>query len=134
VRGDPVDLRTDIFSLGAILYEMVTGRHPFDARNSLSRMSAILEAEPPPLSSRLGSIPPELNVIVRRALAKDPQDRYGNMQELLADLKTVRSCGTPHVTHSEESLKSHRLCIAGWLAVGLLLLALIVSLLLKLIR
>ncbi len=134
VRGDPVDLRTDVFSLGVILYEMVTGRYPFDARNSLSRMSAILEAEPPPVTSRLANIPAELNAIVRRALAKDPRDRYASMPEFLADLRSVHNSGTAQPISVQESLKSRRLSLAGWIAGGLLLLALIAGLLYFLLR
>jgi serine/threonine-protein kinase len=90
IRGDAVDQRTDIFSFGALLHEMLTGRHPFDARSSLSRMSAILTADPPVLSSKAGSIPPELEHIVCKALAKEPMDRFQNMADVLTGLYAVR--------------------------------------------
>jgi eukaryotic-like serine/threonine-protein kinase len=91
VRGDPLDCRTDIFSLGVVLYEMLCGRHPFEARNSLSRMSAILDAKPAPLASKYTSVPKGLEVIIRKALAKTPDARYQKIQEMLADIESVRA-------------------------------------------
>jgi serine/threonine protein kinase len=91
IRGEEIDYRTDIFSFGAVLYEMLGGRHPFEARNSLSRMSAILEADPPPLANKLVQVSPELDFILRKALAKDPDARYRSMKDLLADLAMIRA-------------------------------------------
>lgn len=129
VRGDAVDIRTDVFSLGAVLYEMLTGRHPFDARNSLSRMSAILDAEPSPLSTRLGSIPKELNEIVRRAMAKDPAARYGSMLEFQADLETARNRADEDPRVIPENGKRRRLSLAGWLTAITLLIIVLVAVL-----
>jgi serine/threonine protein kinase len=89
VRGDEIDLRSDIFSLGVILYEMLTGHHPFESRNSLSRMSAILEGNPAPASSR-AHIPGEFDSIFAMALAKDPQDRYNSIDPFLKALRAIR--------------------------------------------
>jgi serine/threonine-protein kinase len=90
VRGEPVDCRTDIFSLGVVLYEMLSGRHPFETRNSLSCISAILEAEPPSLLSKHVVIPPQLGSILRKALAKNREDRYQSIKELLRELDGAR--------------------------------------------
>ncbi len=129
VRGEAVDCRTDIFSLGAILYEMLTGRHPFDARNSLSRMSAILEANPPLPSSRLGSIPPQLSEIVRKSLAKEPVNRYGSMSEFAGELKAVRrlSAGGPDLLMAGKRMR--RFLLGRWLAAIAFISALIAVLL-----
>jgi len=89
VRGESVDYRTDVFSFGAVLYEMLSGRHPFDARSSLSRISAILEAEPAPLASKRTSIPTQLDLVLRKALAKNREERYQSMRQLSADLRSA---------------------------------------------
>jgi len=90
IRGNQIDHRSDIFSLGAILYELLTGRHPFEARNSLSRISAILEGDPPPLTSKLQELPHGLDSTIRRALAKSPDERQPDIQCFLDQLRAIR--------------------------------------------
>jgi serine/threonine protein kinase len=90
VMGEAVDYRTDIFSFGVVLYEMLSGRHPFESRNSLSRISAILEAQPPPLLSKHVNIPVQLESILLRALAKNCSDRFQSMQELMDQIRIIR--------------------------------------------
>jgi len=89
IRGNAVDSRTDIFSLGVLLYEMLTGHHPFESRNSLSRMSAIVEANPVAVTSR-AHVPAELDEVVSKALAKSPQDRYQSVTQLADSLRAIR--------------------------------------------
>jgi len=95
IRGDPLDYRSDIFSFGVVLCEMLAGHHPFEARNSLSRMSAILEADPALPSARRGNLPRALDGIVARALAKERQGRYQRMDELAHALRLVRAGAKP---------------------------------------
>jgi serine/threonine-protein kinase len=90
VLGDPVDYRTDIFSFGVVLYEMLSGSHPFDARSSLSRIRAILEAEPASLISRQSSIPLQMDSIIRKALAKKREERHQSIRQLMEDLRSLR--------------------------------------------
>jgi Tol biopolymer transport system component len=83
VRGDPVDARTDIFSLGAVLYEMLAGAPPFPAKSFIESGHAILESEPPPLPE---SVPPSVDLLVRRCLEKEPARRFQSAADLAFDL------------------------------------------------
>ncbi|HET9372951.1 MAG TPA: SUMF1/EgtB/PvdO family nonheme iron enzyme [Vicinamibacterales bacterium] len=90
VRGDALDARTDIFSLGVLLYESVSGRRPFVEKNSAATASAILTGEPPPLPGLRSDAPPELVRIIGKCLRKDAADRYQTADDLLVDLRTLR--------------------------------------------
>ncbi len=86
-RGNPVDARTDLFSLGVMLYEMLARRQPFTGETINHVIVAILEKEPSPLATE---IPAELTRILQQALAKQANERYPNAQAMLADLKKLQ--------------------------------------------
>jgi len=90
VRGEEVDARTDLFSLGLVLYEMATGRQAFEGNTSGLIFHAILAQEPVPASQLNRRLQKEINEIIRRALEKDPELRYQTASGILADLKRAR--------------------------------------------
>ncbi|HEX3101632.1 MAG TPA: protein kinase, partial [Pyrinomonadaceae bacterium] len=90
-RGKAVDHRTDIFSIGVVLYELVTRRQPFLGETSHHTMVAILEKDPPPMAGPGVSVPVELERITFRALEKKLDRRYQKITELITDLKKLRN-------------------------------------------
>jgi serine/threonine-protein kinase len=88
LEGNPTDARSDIFSFGLVLYEMLGGRKAFGGPTSASTIGAILHKEAPPLNA-----PPQLERIVMRAIRKSPEDRFQTMSELRAALEAVRAAG-----------------------------------------
>ena len=89
VQGKAVDARTDIYSLGAMLYAMLAGKPPFDKATELATMMAQVSDPPPPFASVAPelALPPGLEAVVMKCLAKNPDDRFASMEELITALK-----------------------------------------------
>ena len=94
IEGREVDGQSDLFSLGAVLYEMVTGRRAFEGKSQLSVASAILEKEPEPLSAVKPMTPPALDHAIRTCLAKDPEKRWQTARDLAHALKWIAESGS----------------------------------------
>jgi serine/threonine protein kinase len=117
VRGEVADAPSDLFSFGCVLHEMISGRRPFARATAAEMIVAILNAEPPPLIGAGREVPVELERVIRRCLAKKPQERRQSARDLASVLKSVLSGGAI----ASPSKKGRRL--AGWAAAGLVILA-----------
>lgn len=89
VRAQPVDARSDIFSFGCILYEMLSGRRAFEAQSGVETMHAVLNAEPPEFEGEQSKMPPALATIVRRCLEKRPEQRFQSAADLAFALRAI---------------------------------------------
>src|ERR1700688_915551 len=94
VEAKEVDARTDIFAFGAVVYEMATGKRAFQGKTSASIMAKILEAEPPSMASLQPMTPPALDRVVKRCLAKEPDDRWQTASDLSESLKWIAEGGS----------------------------------------
>ena len=94
-RGEPVDHRSDIYSLGCVLYEMLTGRQPFEADNPVAVAYQHVHDAPTPPSALEPSVPPALEAVVLRAMEKDPAARYQRVVEMTAALEDRAALGPP---------------------------------------
>jgi serine/threonine protein kinase len=89
-RGQELDHRSDVFSFGSILYEMVSGQAPFRGESSVEVMNSVIREQPHPLGEINAEIPVELQRIVRKAIAKSPDERYQNAKDMAIDLKSLK--------------------------------------------
>ncbi|HVP44571.1 MAG TPA: protein kinase [Terriglobales bacterium] len=94
VRGKPVDQRTDIFALGAVLYEMLSGRRAFHGDTAADTMSAILKEDPPDLTETNRNLPPGLERIVRHCLEKNPEERFQSAHDIVFALDALTGIST----------------------------------------
>ena len=99
VRARPIDHRTDIFSLGVVLYEMLAGRQPFGGDSAVETMNAILTADPPDIVQSGRSLPPALADIVRHCLEKNPDERFQSARDLSFALQSLSAASGSMATH-----------------------------------
>ena len=117
VEGKELDGRSDIFSLGAVLYEMLTGQRAFHGKSQLSVASAILEEEPTPISAVKPMTPPVLDHAIKKCLAKLPDERWQSASDLASELRWISESGwqVQGATASSETGRKRR----AWLLVGI---------------
>jgi eukaryotic-like serine/threonine-protein kinase len=118
VEGKELDGRSDIFSLGAVLYEMLTGRRAFEGKSQLSVASAILEKEPAPITSIKPMTPPALDHVIHRCLAKDPEQRWQTGRDLQWELNWIGESTTSAPTPQRASGRQRTREFVAWIAAG----------------
>src|SRR5437870_11781796 len=94
LEGREVDARTDLFAFGAVVYEMATGKRTFTGRSQASLIGAILKDTPPPISAIQPMAPPALDRVVRKCLAKDPDERWQSAHDLMDELTWIAETGS----------------------------------------
>ena len=113
IRGEPLDARSDIFSFGIVLYEILTGKRPFESEYEEALLYSILNTEPTPIRHLRPEVPVTLEKILRRAMAKDPNDRYQTAAEFQRDLEATAS-GTEISSKTRTTpARKRRLLYAG---------------------
>jgi serine/threonine protein kinase len=126
--GTPVDHRTDLFSFGVMLYEMATGQRPFAGDSSVAVIAAILKDQPPPVTDVRPDLPREFSRIVRRALAKNPEQRYQTAKDLRNDLQTLKDDVTSgELSRPAPSARRSRSSLIVWISVAAAVLVIIAA-------
>src|SRR5688572_12629219 len=103
VQGEPLDARSDIFSLGVTLYEMLAGKHPFKDKSAAITMSRILLSDPIPTEQFQAQVSPELKTLLSKMLCKDKAARYQSAQDLLTDLRQLPAKRPPYDTQAHAT-------------------------------
>ena len=120
LEGAEADARTDIFSFGALLYEMATGHRAFEGKTRTSLIAAIVTSQPPPISSVAPMSPPALDHVVRKCLEKDPDDRWQSAHDISAELSWISEAGSQAGVAAPITMRKRERERLAWLLAGIL--------------
>jgi serine/threonine protein kinase len=124
IEGHEADVRSDIFSLGSVLYEMATGKSAFEGQSPASIMAAIIERDPAPITAFGSQLPPALDRVVKCCLAKDPDDRFQTVQDIKVQLKWIAEAESSSSAPARRRVTARERIV--WIATTLCLLLLAV--------
>src|SRR5215468_5170804 len=127
LEGKEADARADIFALGELIYEMVTGKPPFCGTSKASLIAAILTADPQPISALQPMTPASLERVVKKCLVKDPDERWQSAKDLADELKWLAGGGVRGGFGTDAALSSAKWRIATWMLACLALVLLVVA-------
>jgi len=128
LEGKEADARTDIFAFGSVLYEMVTSKRAFEGKSQASLIAAILERDPPPITSLQPMTPPALDRVVKTCLAKDPDERWQTAHDLMGELKWIAEGGSQAGVAAPVIAPRKSRDRLGWMVAAMAILALLASL------
>jgi Tol biopolymer transport system component/predicted Ser/Thr protein kinase len=128
LEGKEADARTDIFAFGTVVYEMATGKKAFEGKSQASLIAAILEHEPPLVSTLQPMSPPTLDHVVRKCLAKDPEERWQSANDLASELKWIAEGGSQAGVRAPILARRKGRERLGWIVAAVLFLLLIAAL------
>jgi len=119
LEGEEADARTDIFALGAVLYEMATGRRAFNGKTKTSLIAAIVQSEPPPISAIQPLTPPAFEHVVAKCLEKDPDERWQSVHDIAEELEWIRESDAGPAVARRVRWGAHALWTIGAIALAL---------------
>ncbi|MBI2150922.1 MAG: serine/threonine-protein kinase, partial [Acidobacteria bacterium] len=127
LEGKPADARTDLFALGAVLYEMATGAKAFSGKSRASLIASILEHHPEPISRRQPTTPPALDHVVERCLEKDPENRWQSARDIVAELQWIEAAGSQAGVAAPVASRRRKREATAWTVAALLVLTVLAT-------
>jgi len=121
LEGKEADARTDIFAFGSVLYEMFTGKRAFEGKSRASLIAAIMSSEPRPISELQPMTPSAVDHLVKTCLAKDPEERWQNAHDLVAELRWIEEAGSQAGVPTPIAARRRTRARLAWLACGILI-------------